>query len=296
MSQARASSHHAAISGLIIGCIIFGLGSLIVKAVPLGAYAMAFWRIAITALLFGILMKLCGFSFPKKHRAKIFAILSGCCLAFDLALWHESIHAVGPGIATLLNSLQIFFLAAIGYFWFGERQTRLQIISLFLAIIGVVCIASLELAYNQAAPWGFIAGLVSAQMLAGSMVFIRKTHEVEPTRLVPLMVLVGIGGSLALILPVVLIDSHHFIPTTFNNISLVLIYGIVMQGAWAMIAYAIPKLSLSLTGLLILSEPIAALLIDAFWLHKPITALQWGGMVLTMLAIYLGSPKSQAHA
>ena len=32
--------------------------------------------------------------------------------------WHESIHAVGPGISTLLNSLQIFFLAAIGFFFY----------------------------------------------------------------------------------------------------------------------------------------------------------------------------------
>ena len=55
-----------------------------------------------------------------------------------------------------------------------------------------------------------------------------------------------------------------------------------------MIAYAIPLLSFSLTGLLLLSEPVAALLIDYFWLDKPINALQWSGAVLTLTAIYLG--------
>lgn len=40
--------------------------------------------------------------------------------------------------------------------------------------------------------------------------------------------------------------------------------------AWAMVAYAIPLLSLSLTGLLLLSEPVAALFIDYFGLGKTI--------------------------
>lgn len=52
-----------------------------------------------------------------------------------------------------------------------------------------------------------------------------------------------------------------------------------------------PLLSLSLTGLLLLSEPVAALLIDYFWLDKPINTLQWFGVVLTLSAIYLGSLK-----
>ena len=34
-----------------------------------------------------------------------------------------------------------------------------------------------------------------------------------------------------------------------------------------------------------------ALLLDAFWLMKPVAAIQWGGAVLTLLAIYLGSVK-----
>ena len=60
-----------------------------------------------------------------------------------------------------------------------------------------------------------------------------------------------------------------------------------------MIAYAIPYLSLSLTGLLLLSEPVIALVIDAFYLEKAITLWQWSGAGITLLAIYLGSLKSR---
>ena len=39
---------------LIVGCVIFGLGSLIVKFVPVGAYAIAFWRLAVEAVIFWV--------------------------------------------------------------------------------------------------------------------------------------------------------------------------------------------------------------------------------------------------
>ena len=47
--------------------------------------------------------------------------------------------------------------------------------------------------------------------------------------------------------------------------------------AWGMIAYTIPYLSLGLTGLLLLSEPVVALVIDYFGLDKPINHWQWAG-------------------
>ena len=90
---------------LVVGCVLFGLGSLIVKFVPVGGYAIAFWRLLIASFIFYGLMKWKKQTFPKNRKALWFGIFSGIFLAFDLAFWHESIYAVGPGISTLLNSL-----------------------------------------------------------------------------------------------------------------------------------------------------------------------------------------------
>ena len=46
-----------------------------------------------------------GQRLPQSKRAIFYGLLSGAFLGLDLALWHESIYAVGPGISTLLNSL-----------------------------------------------------------------------------------------------------------------------------------------------------------------------------------------------
>ena len=52
---------------LVVGCILFGLGSLIVKFVPVGAYAIAFWRLLIASGIFYFLMKLANI-FRKVKR------------------------------------------------------------------------------------------------------------------------------------------------------------------------------------------------------------------------------------
>lgn len=281
---------------LIVGCVIFGLGSLIVKFVPVGAFAMAFWRLCVAAVIFWLLSRFFGQKLPHNKKAFAFACLSGAFLGIDLGLWHESIYAVGPGISTLLNSLQIFFLTAAGFFFFGERPSKLQLFSLLMAIFGIVLIASPEFSHNTQAGWGFASGIVSGSMLALSMIFVRKTHQVQPVSLLPMMLLVSLGGMAVLWLPALLFNGNALYPTTFHDAALILIYGAVMQCfAWGLIAYAIPLLSLSVTGLLLLSEPIAALLIDYFLLDKPINGWQWCGVALTLSAIYLGSLRPQKH-
>lgn len=261
--------------GLVIGCIIFGLGSLIVAHVAIGGWAMSFWRLAISGIVFTLLARVAGQHLPVSKYAIVYGLLSGAFLGLDLALWHQSIYAVGPGISTLLNSLQIFFLAAIGFIYFNERQSYLQLLSLLLAVLGVAMIASPEFASNQAAIWGFVTGIISGAMLAASMSFIRKTHDTEPTPIFILMQLVSIGGVIAMMLPMLIFDSGHILPATWSEVGWILVYGTIMQCiAWGLIAYSIPKLSLALTGLLLLTEPIAALVIDYTWLDKSINALQ----------------------
>ena len=263
MSQVLPRGDRWAMAGLVLGCVLFGLGSLIIVFVPLGSFAMSFWRLLVGALAFALLAWWRRSSFPHNRRCWWFAAAAGVFLNLDLALWHESIHAVGPGISTLLNSLQIFFLAAIGLLFFGERPGG----------------------------WGLLSGVVSGAMLALSMASIRKVHTFAPVALLPLMLILSVCGA-ASALPVALLAGEALLPRSAQAVGLILVYGLVMQClAWGLIAFAIPRLSLALTGLFLLAEPVAALFLDAFWLGKPVSALQWGGAALTLVAIYLGSVK-----
>ena len=62
---------------LVVGCVLFGLGSLIVKFVPVGGYVIAFWRLLIASFIFWFLMKLKRQRFPKSRKAMMYAVFSG---------------------------------------------------------------------------------------------------------------------------------------------------------------------------------------------------------------------------
>lgn len=121
------------------------------------------------------------------------------------------------------------------------------------------------------------------------MVLLRQAHRFDNVPILAMMSLIGVGGVVAM-LPLMLIFDSVKVPVSLGEWGFVLIYALIMQClAWGLIAFSIPRLALTLTGLLLLTEPVAALVIDYVWLHKKINGVQWFGAFLTMLAIFLGS-------
>ena len=46
MSQVLPRGDRGAMAGLVLGCVLIGLGSLIIVFVPLGSFAMSFWVVS----------------------------------------------------------------------------------------------------------------------------------------------------------------------------------------------------------------------------------------------------------
>ncbi len=109
--------------GLVLGCVIFGLGSLIVNFVPVGAFAIAFWRLLIAGLVFWWLMRRYGQRMPQNRKARRFALLSGVFLGFDLAFWHESIYAVGQVFPLYSIACKFFFWPPLLGFSLASAKT-----------------------------------------------------------------------------------------------------------------------------------------------------------------------------
>lgn len=103
---------------LVLGCVVFGLGSLIVRFVPIGSYAIAFWRLAVSSFVFWLLTRFSGQQFPRNRKTVRYAMTAGGFLAFDLALWHESIHAVGSRYFNSAQQPANFLLIGNRFFLF----------------------------------------------------------------------------------------------------------------------------------------------------------------------------------
>ena len=84
----KTSNQSVAMLGLVVGCVIFGMGSLIVAHVSVGSYAMAFWRLLISSLVFLFLAKCYRQTFPTHPKAVLFALLSGAALGAEIGRAH----------------------------------------------------------------------------------------------------------------------------------------------------------------------------------------------------------------
>lgn len=94
---------------LIFGCVLFGLGSLIVRFVPVGPYAVAFWRLLIAA---GVFWLLCRFSGKSCLKAEGRSNMPCCPAYFWRLICHCGMKAymrLDPGFPHCSTACRYFF-------------------------------------------------------------------------------------------------------------------------------------------------------------------------------------------
>ena len=75
-----------------------------------------------------------------------------------------------------------------------------------------------------------------------------------------------------------------------QTLLMLVIYGVMVQFVgWLMVNRSIGFISLGLAGLILLLEPVITYFVDVVFLHKPSSAVQIGGALLTVVAVYIGS-------
>jgi drug/metabolite transporter (DMT)-like permease len=84
------------------------------------------------------------------------------------------------------------------------------------------------------------------------------------------------------------------IPDRQSLLSL-LTLGIFSQGVgWILISNALPRLRVSLSGLILLLQPALAFVWDVSFFDRPTSVVNWIGVAVVLVAIYMGSARERA--
>ncbi len=278
---------------LIVSSIILGLGAVFVVFIDLGTTVIAFYRLLIGGLLFAFVLLIRKEPIAINAKALLFALLAGAFLGLDLSLWNKSIVLIGPGVATILNSLQIFFMAGFGIVFYQEKPTTQLWFSLFLTFIGVVLLSYHETQIKTDGTLGVIVGILSALAFAASMLSLKEVAKHQRYSLINTMFYASIGGALTTGVYAFL-ANEKFLTDDINSWIMIAVYASVVHVfAWFLMAKSIPKIAVAVVGLVMCLEPLTVFWIDLGFLHKSITFWQTIGAVLTLVAIYLGSQSSK---
>lgn len=287
----------AALIEMIAGAAAISTTSLFVKLAHVGPTISAFYRMA-----FGGGMLLIGLIALGQWRRVALSdlgwlLIPGVAFAADLMLWHRSILYVGPGLATLLGNFQVFLMALAGFLIYRERLGWHFLAGVALAFVGLYLLVGLDWSEVGAQyQLGVILGVVTGVAYAIYMLSTRHAQRSGHVRLAPAQLLCVSSLLCAVVLGIAaLIEGDSFaLPdaTAWSSLLALGFFGQVL--GWVLLTRAMPQLPASLIGLLLLLQPALSFVFDVILFARPTRTLDWIGVALSLLGIFIGSYRKPA--
>jgi drug/metabolite transporter (DMT)-like permease len=223
-------------------------------------------------------------------RHLLLSLLCGLLLALDLWLYHYSIRYIGPGLGTILPNFQVFILAAVGILLLKEPVRLIFLVSLPLAFVGLFMIVGVKWSYLEATHrLGVYYGLAAAVCYAGFLLSLRQLQAAQKgTSFFYVLMLVSLTTAAFLGADVVLKHGSFMIPDLQSALAVAALGLLSHTFGWIFITNALPKIRASLSGLILLLQPALAFVWDVLFFHRPTTQLNWLGVIIALIAIYLG--------
>lgn len=294
-TQQTKSELRLGILQLLAGATLISFSPVFVKLAGVGPTMAGFYRAAFGGVFLLIVVVARGETLWRGRWPFLMACLAALLFAADLSFWHRSIHYIGPGLATIMGNFQVFFLAAIGVLVFKEKVDWKYLVSIPMAIAGLLMLVGVDwrgLEGNY--KLGIYFGLFTAITYACYMLVLQRSQS-RPRRLSAAANLAVISLITAAIMGVEgSIQRESFrIPDGKSWVSLIA-YGVLCQAlGWIIISRALVKVEVSRAGLILLLQPTLAFVWDVLFFARPTTARDVSGALIALAAIYLGGTRKR---
>lgn len=281
---------------LVTAAICMSFSPIIVKLLGrniLGPTAIAFWRTFIGGMALVLIAKLKRKSLAMAPAPIAWCLFTGTFFALDLSLWHYAIIYVGSGMACLLGNTHVFATAVISWLIFNEKLTLRFLVAAPAGIGGLallVGVFSEKVVFTPLYIRGLVFGFLTALMYSMYLVGIKKASD-HKSRPAPAAIMAWICLTAAVFLAVgSFFENKPSLPPNFRAISLLIILGVIGQAlSWWGIVHSIKKIAIHHAALILLLQPVLAMVWGYLFFNEALAASQIIGAVITLTAIYAGS-------
>ncbi len=226
---------------------------------------------------------------PPARRTRLLAVAAGLFFALDLTTFHLAIGAIGAGLATVMGNLQVIVVGIVAWLLLGERPSSRVLLGAPLAVVGVILISGLvgAGAYGRDPGLGVGYGVVTAFAYAGYLLLLRQARRpgrfVGPVRDATAATVVGgiVGG--------LLLGDLALAPTWPAHGWLILLALSAQVGGGLLIAASLPHLPAVVASLILLSQPVAAVLLAGLLLGEAPSPYQVAGVGLVLAGVAVGT-------
>ncbi len=277
-------------AAILLGAVFISFSGIWVAWSGVEPLVSAFYRVFLGSIFLAL-----ACLFRKEFQrvsAKIWALtlLCGLCFAADLYCWHASIAFIGPGLATILGNFQVFILTFVSLCFFGERLRPGFFLSIPLAFFGLwLVIGGDWSALSSDYRTGIYLALATAVFYAAFLLILRAIQQQQASiSFFYGLLLASVSTSIFLAAAISYTGTSFRISGVATVGSLVGLALFSQTIGWAFIANSLPKVIPSIAGLVLLLQPTLAFVWDVLIFGRATTPLNWLGVAITLLAIYLG--------
>tara|TARA_R110000787_G_scaffold44093_22_gene108145 strand:- start:6231 stop:7133 length:903 start_codon:yes stop_codon:yes gene_type:complete len=264
-------------------CIGFAPIGLRLGLGELGPQGIAFWRYVFAAPL------LLGLVFLIERRAprppNRFVLLAGTFFTLDIALWHWGLTLTTVSNATFIVNLGNVSVGFVAWLFLKERPTNIWFLAILLAVAGAAALSLGGEVGGKGDIRGDLLALCAALLVSGYMLCSklarRRLGGIE-TIFWLTIVEVCVGGL------ILLASGEPRLPATLNGFGVPLFLAIVVQvmGQGLIIA-GLGRTPAAIAGVMVVVQPVVAASISWVLFDEPLTALQAGGAVAILVAVWL---------
>jgi drug/metabolite transporter (DMT)-like permease len=287
---------------------VSALGNRPVEAALAGALAIAFsgilFRLADVSASTGAFFR-CLYALPplwllarledrrygtRPARARGLAVVAGVFFAVDLIFWHNAIEAVGAGLATVLGNTQVLLVGLLAWALLGERPAGRALASIPIAFSGVVLISGVleDDAYGSDPTMGVVFGVLTGIAYAGFLLTLRQ-GSLDLRRLAgPLFDATAASTVVAGLVGVALGELDP-LPGWEAQLWLVALALSSQVVGWLLISISLPRLPAVLTSVLLMMQPLLAVIFAALLVDERPSPLQLAGAGAILAGVLLAS-------
>lgn len=272
---------------LMLAMAIWGSIGAVVLWSGLAALQAAFYRCLIGALCLIVYCVWRGDFGKGCLSARDFglAAIGGLCIVANWVLLFLSFQYASITLGNVSYYLQPVFLIVLGLLLFREVVSRSQWVYVILTLVGVlltVDFVSTDWHLHAKQSLGVLFAIMAGFLYAIATVIAKKCAAVSPSLLTCVQLVVG-----ALCLFPIALHDHLSLAASSSVWGYVLILGIVHTAlAYVLYYSAVKRVAVVSIAVLSYIDPVVAILTDIAFFHRHLHAMQWVGIVITMLASY----------